>query len=192
MNKKSGAQLYLERVEMIDSIVKNSLIEQRQWHELALSITANMGVDRVQSSGSKSKMADALDKCIDMEGKIADKVDKLAAEKQEIVSTIEQVYSPIQYNLLHRRYIQYQSLQDIAEHYNKSYEWAKTTNSRAVSSVQNMDVSQILCKHRGAVKNRAKLFLGVAVYPPSLKFYIGKSFCACQGQRMENRCSFCP
>ena len=53
-------------------------------------------------------------------------------------------------------------------------------------------VSQILCKHRRAVKNRAKLFLGVAVYPPSLKFYIGKSFCACQGQRLESRCSFSP
>ena len=61
-----------------------------------------------------------------------------------------------------------------------------------IITAHKLDVSQILCKHRRAVKNRAKLFLGVTVYPPSLKFYIGKSFCVCQGQRLESRYSFFP
>lgn len=138
MRKKSKAQLYLERVEMIDEIVQNSLVEQRQWHDLALSITSNMGGERVQSSGTKSKMADALNKCIDMEEKIADKVDRLAAEKQEIVSTIEKVSSPIFYSVLHKRYIQYMSLQEVADHYKKSYDWIKTTHGRAISNVQRI------------------------------------------------------
>jgi len=122
VRKKSKAQRYLERVEMIDTVVHNKLIEQRQWHDLALSITANMGGERVQSSGSKSKMADALNKCIDMEEKISDAVDKLAAEKTEIVSTIEQLDSPIEYNVAHMRFIQYKTLQEIADKYNKSYD----------------------------------------------------------------------
>lgn len=138
MRKKSKAQRYLERVEMIDTIVHNKLIEQRQWHDLALSITANMGGERVQSSGSKSKMADALNKCIDMEEKISDAVDKLAAEKTEIVSTIEQLDSPIEYNVAHMRFIQYKTLQEIADKYNKSYDWVKTTNGRAIASVQRI------------------------------------------------------
>ena len=138
MRKKSKAQRYLERVEMIDTIVNNKLIEQRQWHDLALSITANMGGERVQSSGSKSKMADALNKCIDMEEKISDAVDKLAAEKTEIVTTIEQLDSPIEYNVAHMRFIQYKTLQEIADHYKKSYEWVKTTNGRAIASVNRI------------------------------------------------------
>ena len=123
---------------MIDTIVHNKLIEQKQWHELALNITANMGGERVQSSGSKSKMADALNKCIDMESKISDAVDKLAAEKTEIVTTIETVDSPICYNVLHLRYIQYKTLQEIADKYNKSYDWVKTTHGRAIAAVQRI------------------------------------------------------
>ena len=123
---------------MIDSIVNNKLIEQRQWKELALNITANMGGERVQSSGSKSKMADALNKCIDMEQGIAAAVDKLVAEKTDIVSTIEQLNSPIEYNILHMRYIQYKSLQEIADKYKRSYDWVKTTHGRAIAAVQRI------------------------------------------------------
>ena len=55
-----------------------------------------------------------------------------------------------------------------------------------------LGVSQILCKHRRAVKNRAKLFVGVVACPPPLEFNIGREMCACQGQRLEGRCSFNP
>ena len=124
------------RVEKIDSIVKNKLIEQQQYKDLALSITANMGGERVQSSGSKSRMADALEKCVDMEEKIAAAVDNLIREKSEAVEVLEQLDSPIEYNLLHMRYIQYKSLQEIADHYRKEYDWATTTHGRAITSVQ--------------------------------------------------------
>lgn len=138
MRKKSEAQRYLERVEWIDSIVHNNLIEQKQWQELARSITANMGGERVQSSGSKSKMANAVEHCVDAEAYILAAVDQLIREKREIVSTIEQVGSPICYNVLHMRYIQYKSLQEIADKYRKSYDWAKTTHGRAVAAVQRI------------------------------------------------------
>lgn len=138
MRKKSKAQKYLERVEWIDSIVHNNLIEQKQWQELALSITANMGGERVQSSGSKSKMADAVEHCVDAEDYILRSVQRLKAEKREIISVIEQVDSPICYNVLHLRYIQYKSLQEIADKYKKSYEWSKTTHGRAVANVQRI------------------------------------------------------
>lgn len=129
---------------MIDSIIKNKLIEQRQWKDIALGITANMGGERVQSSGSKSKMADAVEKCVDMEREIDGLIDKLIDTKKEVIQTIEQLYSPTEYNVLHLRYIQYKSLQEIADKYNKSYDWVKTTNGRAIASVQ-----RILDKRKG-------------------------------------------
>ena len=138
MRKKSEAQLYLERVEMIDSIIKNKLIEQRQWKDIALGITANMGGERVQSSGSKSKMADAVEKCVDIEREIDSLVDKLIDTKREVIQTIEQMNSPIEYNVLHMRYIQFKDLQSIADHYGKEYGWATTTHGRALKSVQDI------------------------------------------------------
>ena len=138
MEKKSKAQMFLERVEMIDTIIENKLIEQRQWKDLALSITANMDGERVQSSGSQSKMADAVTRCIDMEGEIAEAVEKLISEKQKVVRTIEGLYSPTEYKLLHMRYIQHISLSDIADNLNKEYSWVTTTHGRALKSVQEI------------------------------------------------------
>ncbi len=138
MKKKSEAQLFLERVGMIDAILDGKLTEQRQWRELALNITANMSGEKVQSSGSQSKMADAVIKCIDMEDEIARAVDKLIAEKQEAVQTIEQLYSPTEYKILHMRYIQYISLTDIAKQLNKDYTWVSTTHGRALRNVERL------------------------------------------------------
>lgn len=138
MRQKSEAQRYLEQVEMLDVIIKNKLIEQRQWMDIALGITANMEGERVQSSGSQSKMADAVNKCVDMEAEIDDLVDKLIDTKREVIQTIEQVDSPIEYNVLHMRYIQFRELQEIADNYGKEYSWATTTHGRAIANVQKI------------------------------------------------------
>ena len=139
MKKKSDAQEFLERVEKIDTLVENKLIEQRQWKDLALSITATMGGERVQSSSkSTSKMEDAVVKCIMIEDEIAAAVESLIAEKKKVVRTIEELNSPTEYRILHMRYIQYISLADIAVKLNKEYTWVTTVHGRAVKHVQNL------------------------------------------------------
>ena len=136
MRKKSEAQIFLEQPEKLDIQIRNKLIEKQQWHDIALGITANMDGERVQSSGAKSKMADAVEKCVDMETEIDSLVDELIDTKKDVIQTIEQLDSPIEYNVLHMRYIQYKSLQEIADHYNRDYGWATTTHGRALKSVQ--------------------------------------------------------
>lgn len=138
MRRKSEAQLYLEQVEKLDAIIKNKLIEKQQWKDVALGITANMGGERVQSSGNKSKMANAVDKCVDIEREIDEMVDKLISAKKDVLKTIEQLDSPIEYNVLHMRYIQYIDLQGIADHYKREYGWATTTHGRAIANVQKI------------------------------------------------------
>lgn len=136
MRKKSEAQTFLEQPEKLDIQIRNKLIEKQQWHDIALGITASMEGERVQSSGAKSKMANAVEKCVDMEAEIDRLIDELIDVKKEVIQTIEQLDSPIEYNLLHMRYIQYISLQEIADHYNRDYGWATTTHGRALKSVQ--------------------------------------------------------
>ena len=136
--EKSKAQKYLEKVEKLDAIITNKLIEQRQWKEIALGITANMGGERVQSSGSQSKMADALNKCIDMEAEIDRAVDKLIDCKKEVIATIEALDSPSEYRLLHARYIQHIELKEIAEMWGKEYTTITTMHGRAIANVQRI------------------------------------------------------
>lgn len=132
------AKEYLRQVERLDLRIKNKLIERQQWRDIALGITANMEGERVQSSGSQSKMADAVNKCVDMEAEINSLVDSLIDKKKEVVQTIEQLDSPTEYNVLHMRYIQFKGLQEIADYYGRDYGWATTTHGRALKSVQEI------------------------------------------------------
>lgn len=136
MRKKSNAQIYLEQVEKLDAIITNKLIEKQQWKDIALGITANMDGERVQSSGSKDKMGEAVLKCIDIETEIDRLIDKLIDLKKDVIQTIEELYSPTEYNVLHMRFIQYKDLQEIADHYGKDYDWAKLTCKRGCDHVQ--------------------------------------------------------
>ena len=118
----------------------------QQWKDIALGITANMDGERVQSSGGKSKMADAINKCVDMEAEIDSLIDTLIDTKKDVIQTIEQLYSPTEYNVLHMRYIQFKDLQDIADHYGKEYGWATTTHGRALKHLQAiLDEKQKVC-----------------------------------------------
>ena len=130
------AKEYLRQVERLDLRIKNKLIERQQWRDIAMGITANMEGERVQSSGSQSKMADAVNKCVDMEAEINGLVDSLIDKKKEVIETIERLDSPTEYNVLHMRYIQFKTLQEIADHYDRDYGWATTTHGRALKSVQ--------------------------------------------------------
>ena len=130
------AKEFLRLPEKLDVRIKNKLIEQQQWRDLALGITANMDGERVQSTGTKTKMADAIDKCVDMEAEIDRLIDELVDTKKKVIEAIEKLDSPVEYDVLHRRYIQYQSLQEVADHYGYDYGWATTTHGRALKSLQ--------------------------------------------------------
>ena len=132
------AKSYLLQVEKLDDLIKNKLIEQRQWRDIAHSITASGGGERVQSSSGQQRMSAAIDKCVDMEREIDSLIDKLIIKKKEIISTIEKVYSPMEYKILHLRYIQHISLADISDKLNREYTWVTTTHGRALKSVQNI------------------------------------------------------
>lgn len=138
MKKNQKAIELLESVAKLDTLIRNKLIERQQMKELALGITANMDGERVQSSGSKSKMANAVERCVDMEAEIDSLIDKLIDAKKEVIQVIEQLDNPTEYNLLHMKYIQHKSLQEIADRYHREYGWATTTHGRALAKVQSI------------------------------------------------------
>lgn len=129
---------FLGSVRKIDLQIDNKLVEKRQWRDTALGITAVMDGERVQSSGRKSKMADSIDKCVDVEAEIDNLVDELVDAKKEVIQAIERLDSPTEYDVLHKRYIQYMSLQEIADHYGKEYGWATTVHGRALKHLKEV------------------------------------------------------
>ena len=132
------AKSYLRQVEKLDVLIQNKLIERQQWKDIAEGITASVGGERVQASGSQQKMANAIEKCVDMESEIDAIVDTLIETKKEVIATIEQIDSPTEYDILHKRYIQFMPLQEIADRYGREYTTITTTHGRALKNVQNI------------------------------------------------------
>ena len=127
------ARTYLEQIAKWDAMIRNKFIEKEQWLEVATGIVAYSDGDRVQSSGSQQRMADAADRCIDIDRQI----DELKEKKAAVIATIELL--PLdEYDLLHKVYVQHMDLQTAADAKRRSYSWATTIQGRAFQSVQKI------------------------------------------------------
>ena len=132
------AKCYLRQVERLDVQIQNKLIEREQWRDIALGITASIGGERVQASSSQQKMADAVVKCVDIENEINVLIDNLIETKKDVIATIEKIDNPTEYDILHKRYIQFLTLQEIADRYGREYTTITTTHGRALKNVQHI------------------------------------------------------
>lgn len=142
MRQKSEAQVFLEGYEL-DKIKLECKLEERQfWHDLSLSITGQVGGERVQSSGAKDKMAQAREVCVDMEGEILTQVKTLATRQKEVTGILDRLDNPTEYKLLHQRYIQGKELKVIADNFGSDYTWATTVHGRALKSVEGILANQ--------------------------------------------------
>ena len=132
------AKPFLCQVKKINIQIRNKLVEKQQWKDIALGVTANIEGERVQSSGAKSKMSDAVDRLIDLEAEINIAIDKLIDTKKEVIEVIEQLDSIVEYQVVHLKYIQDKSFEEIAEEMNRTYTAITTAHGRALVSVQKI------------------------------------------------------
>ena len=137
MDKAWKARDFLKQLKKLNKMIENKSIEREQWKSIATGTTAQMGGERVQSSGSQQKMADAVDRYIDIEKEIDKAIDQLIDTRKDIISVIEQL-DATEYDIAHKVYVQFFTLQDVAYMYDKSYNWAKTINGRALKNVQRI------------------------------------------------------
>lgn len=136
-SKTQEAKYFLLRLKKTDKLIENKLIEKEQWKSIAMGTSARMGGERVQSSGSQQKMADAIERYVEIEGEIDRYIDRLIDTKKDVISVIEQL-DAIEYDLLHVVYVQYRTLEDFAEKYDRTYRWAAGVHGRALMNVMKI------------------------------------------------------
>lgn len=131
------AKDYLNQISKIDRLIENKIAEMDQWKAIATGTTSYSEGDRVQSSGSKEKMADAVARYLDMENEINSEIDRLIDIKQEVISTIEQLQTD-EYDILHKIYVQFKSFQEVAAEKGKSYSWVTSKHGRGLANLQRI------------------------------------------------------
>lgn len=137
MRKKNRAQEYLEQVDKLNAMIENKMVEMKQWRDVAIGITSHSEGERVQSSGSQQKMAEAINRAIDLQSEINSMIDRLIDLKQEIIRTIERL-NATEYDVLHKRYIQGMTFDEVGDAKGKSKSWATTVHGRALQNLNKI------------------------------------------------------
>ena len=137
MRAKNEAQEYLAQVDKLNAMIENKMAEAAQWRGIALGITSHSEGERVQSSGGGQKMSNAIDRVVDLEAEINALIDTLIDTKQDIIKTIEQL-NATEYDVLHKRYIQGMTFDEVGAAKGKSKSWATTVHGRALQSLNGI------------------------------------------------------
>ncbi len=132
-----NAKEYLRQIRKIDSMIKNKIDEAEHWKSVAQNIGTYSDGERVQSSGNKQKMADAVCRYVSIEQDIDKSVAALILIRKEVIETIEQLETA-EYDILHKTYVQYKDFTEIADMMGKSYSWVTTIHGRALANLQKI------------------------------------------------------
>ena len=136
MKYEDTAKGFLKQIRKLDALIKNKIAEREQWKEIALGTSVQLN-ERVQFHGSQQKMADAVGKYIDIEKEIDQCIDNLIAKKQEVINVIEQL-NAVEYDILHKVYVQYLTLHEVAYSIDKSYSSVTSIHGRALVNVKKI------------------------------------------------------
>lgn len=137
-DKCKKAKEYLQQVRLCDAHINNKLEELSRLKDMVLNITSTLRGDVVSGSGSKDKLGDAVAKIVDLEAEINEAVDAYIDKKREISKTIEQIKDPDQVQVLHKRYFEYLTWEQIACEIPMSYRNVCYVHGRALQAVAEL------------------------------------------------------
>ena len=146
------AKEFLEQIKKIDKMIKFKEFEREQsltdaenmtsggksvWVKLPNGKYELQNMEKVQSSGRKDPMGDAVSDAVDTEYDIKVEKNRLERKKKEIIKVIEQL--PVdQYAVLHLVYVQGFTLKAAAIEEGRSDSWAKRKHSQGIAAVQKI------------------------------------------------------
>lgn len=112
-----SAKEYLSQIKRLDTLIQNKTAEKKKWEAITMDratvITSSTEGERVQSSGSKQKMADTVDSGVDRVRRIEKRIKELYAKMDAIIEIIDSL-PEAESDILHKVYVQYMSLKEVA------------------------------------------------------------------------------
>ena len=125
------AKEYLQKIAFLDSKIESNKERVKRYKESAENRTSNLTPNKVQTSSSKQKMADAVCSYSDLEAII--KADE--EKRQEIIHTICSL-SPKESTVLYKLYVDNKTLWEVSKDTEKSYSWVTKVHSKGMKSIQ--------------------------------------------------------
>lgn len=132
------AKQYLMQIKILEHRIKLKQDEITHLRTLATSITAPTDSEAVQTSGIKDKVGNIVAKIVDLQRETNDIIDELIDTRQERIRVIEQIKHPLQYEVLHKIYIDNKPLPVIASELHYAYEYIRHVHRKALKNVEKI------------------------------------------------------
>lgn len=131
---ETNAKRYLQRIARCDSRINAMLAEVDGLYDMVTKITPTLKQDVVSGGGNQDKIGDAVAKIVDLKDEINREIDRFVDMKREAAAMLDKLENHLYYIILHRRYVQYETLEQIAasEHY--TYRWICILHGRALQA----------------------------------------------------------
>ncbi len=135
---KMKAKEYMEQLRHIKFLIKSKRDEIYSLREMSTSIEISCFDDiRVQTTKTTSRLEKIIYSYVDKEKELQAEIEKLAEKQFEILKTIEKL-DVIDYDILHRHYLQDLKLQEIADVYFRTYSWVTTKHLKSLKNLQKI------------------------------------------------------
>jgi hypothetical protein len=114
MTMAEDAKAYLRQIKLYDMRINIKIDELAAIKASLTKITPTLRDDAVSSSGSQDKLGDAVARMVDLRDEINADIDRYVDAKRHVSATIDRIADPDQLQVIHRRYVLYESFEQIA------------------------------------------------------------------------------
>ena len=142
------AKEYLKQAGQLDGRIKVKMARLASLSDLATKATATLSGMPHNPSGSKSRMADTVEKIVDLERELEVEADELVNLQRELSDTINAVSDLQMRMVLERRYLCSQSFEEIAEEMSFNVRWVYRLHGKGLK-----EVGEILARREAQQKN---------------------------------------
>lgn len=129
------AKEYLGQAYRLDQRINSKLEQVASLNELATKATSTLTGMPKNPNRATTKMADAVTKIVDLQAEINDDIDRLIDLKREIVTIIKTVNNTEYQTLLEKRYLCFETWEQIAVDMGYSLRWVHIIHSRILSEL---------------------------------------------------------
>lgn len=130
----------LQRLQLLDTVINQKLRELESLKALSTCVAGfDTSRERVQTSGSgDAPFVTPVLRIIALEEEINKEIDAFVDEKHKIIQVIQRLDSPLQMEVLYRRYVEYQSFERIAAEMNVVQQHAFVLHRKGLKALEKI------------------------------------------------------
>lgn len=131
MTSLENPKEYLRQLHRLELCIEQRQEELNRLRELIGSHAVDYG-ERVQTSPSADSIPNEVIRRAELEADISRKIERFLQLKHKIINEIQSLDNAVYVNILYKRYVEYKSLDEIAEKMNYSYVHMKRLHGYAL------------------------------------------------------------